>query len=164
MPPLYYASVTVHVLAAMLWLGGMLFVAAVAAPVLRTVEPDLRRTLYDRLGYRFRSIGWACIAILLVTGLANLWYRGFLGWDLLRDAAFWAATFGRALAWKLAMVGVMVVASALDDFWLGPAAGRHAPGTPDAVRLNRAASLLARLNAVAGIILIVVAARLARGG
>jgi putative copper export protein len=164
MSPYYYVSVTAHVLAAMLWLGGMLFLAAVAAPVLRTVDPETRRTMYDRIGTRFRTVGWICIAVLVVTGIVNLWFRGFLHAGLLAEAAFWASPFGRALAWKLAMVGVMLVASALHDFWLGPAAGRHAPGTPAALRLNRAASWLARLNALAGIVLIVAAARLARGG
>jgi len=164
MSPYYYVSVTVHILAAMLWLGGMLFLAVVAAPVLRHVDADLRRTLFDRLGYQFRAVGWTCIAVLVGTGLVNLHFRGFLNAAVLREPAFWATPFGRALAWKLAMVGVMLVASALHDFWLGPAAGRHAPGTPDAVRINRAASWLARLNAVAGVVLVVAAARLARGG
>jgi len=40
---MYYLNVTIHVLAAMVWLGGMLFFAAVGAPVLRKVEsPQLR--------------------------------------------------------------------------------------------------------------------------
>jgi putative copper export protein len=164
MSPYYYVSVTLHVLAAMLWLGGMLFLAIVAAPVLRTVDPESRRVIYDRVGYRFRTVGWACIALLVLTGLVNLHYRGFLSRPVLTDAAFWASPFGRALAWKLVLAGVMLAVSAAHDFWLGPAAGRRAPGTPDAVRLNRAASWLARLNAAAGIALIVFAARLARGG
>ena len=40
---LYYASVSVHVLAAMLWLGGMFSLAVVGAPVLRRVEPPALR-------------------------------------------------------------------------------------------------------------------------
>ena len=43
MPGLYWLSVTVHVLAAMLWLGGTFFLAAVGAPVLRKVEPPALR-------------------------------------------------------------------------------------------------------------------------
>jgi putative copper export protein len=164
MPPLYYVSVALHIVAALLWLGGMLFLAVVAAPVLRGVDPELRRRLFDSLGYRFRTVGWICIAVLLATGTANLSYRGFLRLGVLREGAFWDSPFGLALAWKLAMVAVMVVFSALHDFWLGPAAGRHPPGSPAAVRLNRVASWLARLNALAGLVLIIAAARLARGG
>ena len=61
----YYLSVTVHVFAAILWLGGMFFLAVVGAPVLRTVEPpELRRELFRRLGERFRAAGWAAIGVL----------------------------------------------------------------------------------------------------
>ena len=54
--PLYYANVTVHLLAALFWLGGMFFVAIVAAPVLRgTQSPEDRAVLFQRLGERFST-------------------------------------------------------------------------------------------------------------
>ena len=40
---LYFINVTIHVFAALLWLGGMFFLAAVGAPVLRRVEPPALR-------------------------------------------------------------------------------------------------------------------------
>jgi uncharacterized membrane protein len=47
----YFVNVTVHVFAALLWLGGMFFLAVVGAPVLRSVEPpELRAQLFRRLG------------------------------------------------------------------------------------------------------------------
>jgi copper resistance protein D len=58
-PTLYYAAVTAHLLAALLWLGGMFFLGVVGAPVLRRVEPPaLRQRLFHELGTRFRSVGW----------------------------------------------------------------------------------------------------------
>jgi len=36
---LYHLNVTLHVLAGMLWLGGMFFLGVVGAPVLRRIEP-----------------------------------------------------------------------------------------------------------------------------
>jgi uncharacterized membrane protein len=57
---LYYLNVTVHVLAAFLWLGGMFFLGAVGAPVLRRLEPpELRARIFRELGQQFRSVGWA---------------------------------------------------------------------------------------------------------
>src|SRR5690554_4486628 len=48
---LYHLNVTLHVLAALLWLGGMFFLAVVGAPVLRKVEPAaLRARLFQELG------------------------------------------------------------------------------------------------------------------
>lgn len=166
MSPLYYASVTLHVLAAMLWLGGMLFLGAVGAPVLRAVEPaELRQRLFHLLGLRFRTVGWVAIAVLVLTGVVNLHYRGLLRWEgVLGSAAFWGTGLGRALAWKLASVAVMLLASAVHDFALGPRAGALAAGTPEALRLRRQAALLARGNALVAIVLVMAAVRLARGG
>jgi uncharacterized membrane protein len=162
---LYHLNVTLHVLAALLWLGGMFFLAAVGAPVLRRVEPPaLRAELFQRLGLQFRTVGWGAIAVLLVTGTFNLAFRGILSWEVLTNGAFWASPYGHALAWKLGAVAAMVVTSALHDFVYGPRATRAAAGGPEALRLRRRAAVLARANAVFGIVLVVAAVRLARGG
>ncbi|HUH12502.1 MAG TPA: CopD family protein [Longimicrobiales bacterium] len=161
----YHLTVTVHLLAALLWLGGMFFLAVVGAPVLRRIEPpSLRVQLFQALGTRFRTVGWIAIAVLILTGTLNVWFRGFLSWSTLSDPAFWATSWGSALGWKLAAVTFMVLNSAVHDVWLGPAAGRVRPGTPEALRYRAWASWLARLNAIVGILLVVVAVRLARGG
>jgi uncharacterized membrane protein len=164
-PLLYWVTVTVHVLSAMLWLGGMLFLAAVGAPVLRAIEPpSLRQRLFKELGMRFRAIGWMAIALLISTGVVNLHYRGWLRWDgVLGNGAFWSTGTGQALAWKLVSVVTMVAVSAVHDFALGPAASRAAPGSAEALRLRRRAALLARVNAIVGIMVVAAAVRLARG-
>lgn len=165
MSPLYWPNVTLHVLAAVLWLGGMFFLAAVGAPVLRTIDdPALRRDLFQALGRQFRKAGWAAIVVLLVTGVLNLRFRGVLTWDVLGDPGFWTTPYGRALAWKLAAVTVMLAVQAVHDFAHGPRAGRAAPGSPEALALRRRAAVLARINAVVGLILVYLAVRLARGG
>ena len=161
---LYYANVTVHVLAAMFWLGGMFFIAAVGAPVLRTLEPALRARIFTLLGERFRAAGWWSIAILIVTGTLNLHFRGILRWPVLGDAAFWQGRYGLALAWKLGGVAAMVVVSALHDFVLGPAAARLEAGSAAALRARRRAAWLARANALFGLVVVIAAVRLARGG
>lgn len=63
MRTLYLFNVAVHLLAAFLWLGGMIFLAAVGAPVLRGVEPAALRG-FGALGQQFRTVGWACTAVL----------------------------------------------------------------------------------------------------
>ena len=162
---LYYLNVTVHVLAALLWLGGMFFLGAVGAPVLRRIEPPaLRAQLFHQLGMAFRTAGWAAIAVLLVTGVLNLYFRGFLHAAVLGSSAFWATRYGRVLAVKLAIVLLMLVLSAFHDFIHGPAAARHQPGSPAALRHRRQAAWLARANALLGIALVFAAVRLARGG
>lgn len=165
MRELYFLSVTVHVMAAVFWLGGMFFFAAVGAPVLREIEPaTLRADLFRRLGERFRGSGWTALALLVVTGTANLWFGGVLRRDTLANPDFWSSSYGRALGWKLAAVGSMIAVSALHDFVLGPAATKSAPGSRMSTAARRRAALVARANAVLGLIVVIVAVRLARGG
>lgn len=165
MSTLYYINVTVHVLAAMFWLGGMFFLGVVGAPVLRAVEPPaLRQRLFQQLGLRARSLGWWAIGILIVTGTLNLWFRGWLQWSgVLDSAAFWRTATGVALAAKLASVATMVAVSAVHDFVLGPMAGRLPPGSADALAFRRRAALLARANALLGVVIVIAAVRLTRG-
>jgi len=160
--PLYYANVTLHVLAAMFWLGGMFFLGLVGAPALRRLEPALRTRLFEEIGLRFRAAGWIAIAVLLGTGAANLHYRGLLSTEALAEAAFWGSGYGRMLAIKLGMVLAMLAVSAVHDFGIGPAASRAQPGSAEAERLRRWAVRLGRLNAVLGLILVLAAVRIAR--
>jgi copper resistance protein D len=166
MNSLYYLNVTIHVIAAMLWLGGMFFLGVVGAPLLRAIEPpDLRRRLFQLIGERFRTVGWGAIAVLLVTGVVNLHYRGLLHWDgIFGSKSFWMTNLGRVLAVKLAAVTIMIAVSAVHDFIQGPRAARAASGSPDAIRLRSRAAWLARVNAIVGVVLVAAAVRLARGG
>ncbi len=162
---LFHLTVTLHVLAAMVWLGGMFFLALVGAPVLRRVDSaPLRAILFRRLGERFRTVGWSTIVVLLVTGIANLHYRGLLGSSVLASATFWRSRYGQFLAIKLACVLIMVTLSAIHDFVLGPAAARAESGSARALAVNRRAAWIARLNVLVGVLLVMTAVRLTRGG
>lgn len=166
MPLAYYVNVSLHVLAAMLWLGGMLFLAVVGAPVLRAVEPAaLRQRLFDQLGRRFRTVGWITVAIAVVTGVINLHYRGWLHWHGVWDSpAFWATRTGMALAIKLAFTALMLGVEGYHDFVIGPRAGAVKPGSPAAAQLRRQASWLARIAGLSGVVLVCAAVVLTRGG
>lgn len=160
---LYLVSVALHVLAALLWVGGMFFLAAVGAPALRRLEPpSLRARLFRDLGLRFRTVGWWCIGVLVLTGAANLHFRGVLRADVLAASEFWNSRFGSALAWKLAAVAAMILVSWLHDFVVGPAASRAEAGAERARALRRRASLLARANAILGVAVVLAAVYLAR--
>jgi copper resistance protein D len=160
---LYLVNVTLHVLAALVWLGGMFFFALVGAPVLRTIESDtLRAELFRKLGERFRIIGWGAIAVLLVTGVLNLYFRGLLAADVLGSSAFWGTPFGSVLMWKLGAVALMLVVQCIHDFHLGPAAGRARAGSQEALKMRRRAAMLARFSAIIGLIVLVAAVKLVR--
>lgn len=76
MRTLYLVSVWLHIVAAMAWVGGMLFLVTVLVPLLRT--PAMRpqaAELFNALGRRFRIVGWVAIGTLVVTGLFNVTMR-----------------------------------------------------------------------------------------
>jgi uncharacterized membrane protein len=120
----------VHVLSAMTWIGGMLFIALVLVPTARGLgDATLRTRLVQETGRRFRTIAWIALALLGTTGLLNLWMAP----ELLRSPRF---------HWKLGLVILALILSAFHDWVLGPRAGR--PGADPAVRLR--ASWIARVN------------------
>ena len=135
----------VHILAALTWIGGMLFIALVLVPVTRRLEPGLRTRLVHETGVRFRTVGWMAIAVLVTSGLLNLWLRP----ELLAAPRFY---------WKVSIVVAALALSAVHDFVLGPRAGR--PGADPGLRVR--ASWVARFNVV--LVLVVVALGLALRG
>ena len=166
MRTLYLLNVTLHVLAAMLWLGGMFFLAAVGGPALRRIDdPVLRGRLFEVIGRAFRRTGWWSILVLVVTGIGNLAFRGVLSNGVIVSRAFWDSPFGHTLAAKLVAVAAMLGVSAVHDFVIGPAASRAARDrSPRAATLRSRAAWLARINAGLGVAVVLLAVRLARGG
>jgi len=124
----------------------------------------LRQRLFQQLGVRFRSVGWVAIVVLVITGLINLRYRGWLRWTVLGEPAFWRTGLGHALAGKVLGVTLMVVLSAVHDFVIGPAAGRAEAGSSRALTMRRRAAVLARVNALVAILVVLAAVLLVRGG
>jgi uncharacterized membrane protein len=155
-----------HVVAAAVWVGGMIFIAAVLVPVVRSPEfAKHAGPLVKATGRRFRGIGWFVLGVLVVTGFLNLAYRG-IGPAEWFSAELWATPFGRRLAVKLALVAVVLAVSGVHDFSIGPRAGRavsEAPGSPEALALRRRASLLGRFNLILGLVIVGFGVVLARG-
>lgn len=160
---LFLLNVTVHILTAFLWIGGMMFLSMVVVPALRQLEPPQRARLFSLVGRQFRWVGWASIGLLIVTGIINLRYRG-VGWAELTSGDFWDTTFGSRLAIKGVLIGAMLVFSALHDFVLGPgASARPTEGNQHpASGGRRLVSWLARANLLLGILVIAVSVELAQ--
>lgn len=166
----YGVSVWLHVLAAIFWLGGSLFLALVVLPVFRAEGRSSEALeLVHRVGPRFSRLGWAALAALAATGLVNLWFRGG-SLAALATAAFWLRPAGAVLAAKLALVAAIVVLSLLHDRRDGPRS-RIAPGAsarvgeqaPEAGEpARRRARILARINLILGLAVVALAVVLVR--
>ncbi|MBI3599768.1 MAG: DUF4149 domain-containing protein [Nitrospinae bacterium] len=117
---LYLFTVYLHIFAAFIWLGGMLFLAFVLAPVSRNIEPlSLRGSLLKTIGTRFRLVGWICIIVLLITGLLNIFNRG-MSHEIFFPSQLFGTEFGKTLAIKLTLVFLMIILSIVHDFFVGP--------------------------------------------
>src|SRR5579864_6732207 len=102
-----------HVLAACVWIGGQVVIAAVI-PLLRGSNG-----IASRAGARFQAVAWPAFALLIITGVLNARNAG-IGWgDLLTTPV------GRTLTVKLGFVLLSGAAAAVHAFVQGPRA-RHA--------------------------------------
>jgi uncharacterized membrane protein len=72
---------SLHVLGAVLWVGGMGFALLALRPALAELEPPARLALHEGALRRFFLIVWHAMPVLLLTGWALLffWYGGFRG-------------------------------------------------------------------------------------
>ena len=154
-----FLNVWLHILAAVIWIGGMLFLSLVAVPVLRQIDsPLLRADLFRAMARRFRRLVWICIAILVLTGIGNVLFYG----NTLPGSAYM-----KVLSIKLALVAILVGLGLLHDFVIGPRAGRALsrdglPPTGTDLLMVTLAPWVGRFNLLLGVVILVLAAALTR--
>lgn len=164
---LYQLSVFLHILSAIIWIGGMLFVALVIVPTTRGMPAPERAALFSAVGLRFRTVGWICIGVLIVTGTINAMYRG-VSWANVFTAELWASPFGSTLAMKLAVVTLLLALSLYHDFVIGPASVKATEqatpkGRARSESLRRRASKIGRVEALLALVVLALAIMLVRG-
>lgn len=163
---LYKASVFIHILSAMFWMGGMLFTIFVIVPSLK--HPQLnpsRGDFFTIMGKYFSNISWALFIILLITGYYQLTYRGY-SWEILITSKFWHSHFGFILAHKLIYFALMLIVSGIHDFWLGPKTALLIQQQPDCATTTRYRKLTRRIgqvNFIFGLLIVYYALSLVRG-
>lgn len=161
----YTLVVLIHILAAIIWLGGMFFIAIVMVPVLRRLEPPQKRIeVLSATATRFRAISWIAILVLLITGVLNAINHG-VTMQTISTGEFFSSYFGKILILKLILVFAMLVLSAIHDFILGPRLiellNSSNPDSFTKLQKNRrCVSWLARVNALLGILVVACAVML----
>ncbi len=140
----------IHIIAAVVWVGGILFLAMISPYVRRLNLPNSAPTI-RALGLRFRDASWAAVGALVITGIGNLYFLGALN-DLF---AYLAAN--TILIWKLFFVALMIGTKAAHDFYVGPRAAQIPPAVGFKSRWWQAARLLGNANVVFGLIVLYLA-------
>jgi len=165
---MYFLNVWIHILAAAVWTGGLIYTAAVVVPFAVSHPPEERQRILRGLARRFRWIAWGSIGVLLVTGIGNLVFRltpitisHILNGDVFnpekveRLIAIW-------LPWKLMLVLMMIALMAFHDITSIRAARSHA-GSASTAPGNRMGSRAAALATLVAIAVLYVSVRLVRG-
>ena len=152
--------VALHVLAAVTWVGGMIFLSLVLAPLVRSrkAAPEFM-ALFRSAALRFRPVVWTAIGILLITGPLLLSQRGLS----VTDPASWPGI----VTVKLALVGLLLFLTLLHDLLLGPRVSRVS-AIPESQRTSgeqmvfKTARWLPRVSLLLALGVVIAAAVLAR--
>ena len=162
---LYILSVWVHILAAIVWIGGMLLLVLVVVPWLRKGGRVDAGIFLRETGERFSKVGWVCFGLVLVTGTFNLWFRG-VRLSNFTSAEWLQSPFGKTVVVKLSAFVLVLIVSAVHDFVVGPRATRAIEAdarSEQAGRERRRASMLGRVNVLLALILVAAGVMLVRG-
>lgn len=108
-----FALVWLHLIAAVGWVGGTIFLSLVLAPSYRALasKPDAG-ALFRTSAQRFRLIVWGAVAVLLLTGPMLVLSHG---WPLF-ESARWPSVLGI----KLLLVAALLLMTLAHDLVLGP--------------------------------------------
>jgi uncharacterized membrane protein len=102
---IYAGLKALHLLCAVLWVGGMFFAYVVLRPSLAAIEAPSRMLLHTRVFKKFFLVIWHAMPLILITGFAMVglqwnmatapWQlNAMMGLGLLMSAVFLAIFFG----------------------------------------------------------------------
>ena len=113
MSPSYYISVWLHIIGAAFWIGGMLFLPLVLLPGIKD-HPD-RKKLLITTGLKFRFYGYIVLALMFITGLLNIYFRGLT----FSIQFFLESRYGSLVSLKILLFITMIIISIFHDLLFG---------------------------------------------
>lgn len=147
-------------MAACAWIGGSLFLAFVLIPLIKTPELEkIYPVLLQKTGKRFRILGWVSLGILIITGIIQIYFRGY-------SLSFMQTSLGKVLQLKLTLVAAILILTLLHDLWIGGKAVEMAktdPNSKEAGKFRSLAKWMGRLNLIFGVFVVLLAVILVRG-
>ena len=105
-PLIGVASVTVHLLAVSVWVGGLAVLVVVGGPAWRALPEGDRPALLRQILPRFSRIAVAAVALVVATGTVNAIL------ELAAPGDLWRLTYGRVILAKIALLGLALVLAA----------------------------------------------------
>lgn len=155
-----FAAISLHLLAAVVWIGGMVFLSAVLAPLVRSGHATVEHVaLFRSAARRFRILVWISIGTILVTGPVLLSERDLF----LTVPTIWPLV----LRIKIGLVCLLLLLTVAHDLLLGPRMN-NTRGRPETVRTTidylvfKTSRWVPRLALIVGILVLLAAIVLAR--
>lgn len=143
---------TIHIIIASFWIGGMLFMVLVLSPYIRKLPESVKA--YQEVGRRYSRIGTVIgLPLLLITGILNMKSFGFSPVELLKPSTVYTQT----LQIKFFFFLLTLILAVFHDFYLGERSHRSE-------RIKKITRVVGVANLVIGIIIIYLATKLRFGG
>jgi putative copper resistance protein D len=139
----------VHLLGAVVWVGGTVALVFVAVPSAQRLQGEERARVLRDFGRRWRPIGWSALGVAIATGVALAWRDGVF--DTAPQRVDWVVTI------KGALVGLLLAGAYLHDFVLGPGLARQ-------IRAGEQQTLRPTLTAIGRLNLLITVTLPVRGG
>ena len=103
----------IHLMAAITWIGGLLFLWLVLRPVLSRLPVQAQgQEILHRVEERFKTVRWISLITLVVAGFFNILQEG--------GAARLETNWGGVLLIKLLFVAIVVGLTWVNDYLIGP--------------------------------------------
>ena len=103
----------IHTMAVALWVGGLFSLALDVPAAIRVLSDGERRHVLSALIPRFSVIAGLSVAVLALTGIYSAWTQVTVPEAI-------ATPYGRALAIKVGLVGLLLLIAALNLAWVRP--------------------------------------------
>ena len=141
-----------HLLATVIWIGGMAYFILILSPSLIAIEPPQREKLTAMAAKRFAITAWICILVLIITGL--LMTPKGIYFNL-------HETFGLLINIKILLFIIMLVVGIIVATVLFPIMKKLSPKPgekPSAgfIKIQKRMSLLALINLILGILILLI--------
>jgi uncharacterized membrane protein len=102
--------VIIHLLAAMVWVGGSVALVFAGVPAIRVLEGEPRGLAMRELGLRWRPLGYGALLVAVITGVVLASH----------DRSEGRSPFDTVLWVKVGLTAALVVASYLHNYVYGP--------------------------------------------
>lgn len=139
-----------HLLAAVIWIGGMIFANMILFPSHFAIDPPQRGKLLGAVVKRFTIVSWICIVVLVLTGLYKTPTHMLLSPE---------GNFGLWLTIKHIVIILLILFGIIITFVIGPKIRKLGPQQgeqPSAEFLNaqKQIRILGTTNMILGIIVL----------